>query len=235
MGKSLKNAVAPDDICHNYGTDTLRAYEMYMGPLEASKPWSPRDIVGMSRFLQAVWRRFVAEDGSIKGVEEVPDDRLHRLLHKTVKRVTFDMHNLRFNTAIAALIELNNALSGAAGAASSRRDLRQASCPLAPHCVRSSGSGYAARIGIGRSVSSDGPPTTRPCASTPRSRSLSRSWARSRPASPARLGGRGADAGGRPGRRTHCRRADGKTVRKVGLHPGGGWSTLWRTERTCEG
>jgi len=133
MGKSLKNAVAPDDICHNYGTDTLRAYEMYMGPLEASKPWSTRDIVGMSRFLQAVWRRFVAEDGSIMVVEEAPDDRLHRLLHKTVKRVTFDMHNLRFNTAIAALIELNNALSGGAVPRQVAETFLKLLAPIAPH------------------------------------------------------------------------------------------------------
>ncbi|HSW44958.1 MAG TPA: class I tRNA ligase family protein, partial [Phycisphaerae bacterium] len=112
MGKSLKNAVAPDDICHTYGTDTLRAYEMYMGPLEASKPWSTRDIVGMSRFLLSVWKRFVAEDGSLKVANVPAEESVRRLLHKTIKRVTGDMQELKFNTAIAALIELNNALKG---------------------------------------------------------------------------------------------------------------------------
>ncbi len=112
MGKSLKNAVSPDEICEEFGTDTLRAYEMYMGPLEASKPWSTRDIIGMSRFLQNVWKRFVADDGSLRISEESPDDAPQRLMHKTIKRVTEDMEGLRFNTAIAALIEMNNALKG---------------------------------------------------------------------------------------------------------------------------
>jgi len=110
MGKSLKNAVSPDEIGEEYGTDTLRVYEMYMGPLEASKPWSTRDIVGMSRFLNAVWRRFVAEDGTLRVTNDAPDEGLRRLLHKTIKRVTVDMKNLRFNTAIAALIQFNNSL-----------------------------------------------------------------------------------------------------------------------------
>ncbi|HQA45307.1 MAG TPA: class I tRNA ligase family protein, partial [Phycisphaerae bacterium] len=110
MGKSLKNAVSPDEIGEEYGTDTLRVYEMYMGPLEASKPWSTRDIVGMSRFLNAVWRRFVAEDGTLRVTNDAPDEGLRRLLHKTIKRVTVDMENLRFNTAIAALIQFNNSL-----------------------------------------------------------------------------------------------------------------------------
>ncbi len=110
MGKSLKNAVAPDDICREFGTDTLRVYEMYMGPLEASKPWSTRDIVGMSRFLHNVWRRFVADDGSLRVDDTPADETLLRLMHKTVKRVTLDLQELRFNTAIAALIEMLNAL-----------------------------------------------------------------------------------------------------------------------------
>jgi leucyl-tRNA synthetase len=112
MGKSLKNAAAPDDICHEYGTDSLRAYEMYMGPLEASKPWSTRDIVGMSRFLHSVWRRYAADDGSANVHDDPPDPAVRQLLHKTIKRVTGDMQHLRFNTAIAALIELNNAVKG---------------------------------------------------------------------------------------------------------------------------
>src|SRR5438132_6501028 len=100
MGKILRNAVSPDEICSEYGTDSLRAYEMYMGPLEASKPWSPRDIIGMSRFLHSIWRRFMAEDGSLKVSDGVgpassrsdrqdagpPIDAMRRLLHKTIKR-----------------------------------------------------------------------------------------------------------------------------------------------------
>jgi len=110
MGKSLKNAIAPDDMCEQYGCDTLRLYEMYMGPLDASKPWATRDIIGVHRFLQRLWRNFVAEDGSVKVTDGPADDDLRRLLHKTIKRVTDDMERMNFNTAIAALIELNNEL-----------------------------------------------------------------------------------------------------------------------------
>ncbi len=112
MGKSLKNAVAPDEIIAEHGADTLRTYELYMGPLEASKPWSTRDIVGMSRFLHSVWRKFVAADGSLRVTDAEPEPALTRLLHKTIRKVGELMNDLRFNTAIAALIELNNAIRG---------------------------------------------------------------------------------------------------------------------------
>ena len=111
MGKSLKNAVSPDDVCDQYGCDTLRLYEMYMGPLDASKPWNTRDIIGSSRFLRRVWRNFVDELSDEVLVTEAPppEDLLH-VLHKTIKKVTESMNRMSFNTAIAALIELNNSL-----------------------------------------------------------------------------------------------------------------------------
>ncbi len=113
MGKSLKNAVNPDDMCDAYGCDTLRLYEMYLGPLEASKPWNTRDIVGVNRFLQRVWRNFVDEfSDELLVVDEPATEEQLRLLHKTIKRVTDDMERLSFNTAIAALIEMNNVLKG---------------------------------------------------------------------------------------------------------------------------
>ncbi len=133
MGKGLKNAVAPDDICHEYGTDTLRVYEMYMGPLEASKPWSVRDIVGMSRFLLAVWRRFITEDGSLKVTDAPAEDSLRRLLHRTIRKVTGDMQGLRFNTAIAALIELNNAMKGDTLPREIAEPFLKLLAPIAPH------------------------------------------------------------------------------------------------------
>lgn len=109
MGKSLKNAVSPDEICDQYGCDTLRLYEMYMGPLEASKPWNTRDIVGVNRFLKRIWRNFVDENTDALLVSDTaPTDDQLRLLHKTIERVTDDMNRLSFNTAIAALIEMNN-------------------------------------------------------------------------------------------------------------------------------
>ena len=110
MGKSLKNAVAPDAIYEEYGCDTLRLYEMYMGPLETSKPWITRDIVGISRFLHRVWRNFVGEEGALKVSERPAELELRRLLHRTIQRVSSDMEELGINTAIARLIELNNAL-----------------------------------------------------------------------------------------------------------------------------
>ncbi|MCB9176034.1 MAG: leucine--tRNA ligase [Caldilineae bacterium] len=111
MGKSLKNAVSPDEMAEQYGCDTLRVYEMAMGPLDASKPWSTRDVVGASRFLQRVWRNFVDDRTGASRLSDTPaPEDLKRLLHRTIQRVTEDMEGLRFNTAIAALIELNNAL-----------------------------------------------------------------------------------------------------------------------------
>jgi leucyl-tRNA synthetase len=112
MGKSLKNAVAPDDLYIEYGADTLRLYEMYMGPLDASRPWETRDVVGMYRFLQRLWRNFVDEDtGMSRVVDAAPSDETRRLLHKTIDAVRTGMEELRFNTAIAKLIELNNHLT----------------------------------------------------------------------------------------------------------------------------
>jgi leucyl-tRNA synthetase len=112
MGKSLKNAVAPDDICAKYGADSLRLYEMYMGPLDASKPWATRDIIGVHRFCQRVWRNFIDETGRLRVNHDPADEPMLRLIHKTIKRVTDDMERMSFNTAIAALIEMNNELVG---------------------------------------------------------------------------------------------------------------------------
>lgn len=110
MGKSLKNAVSPDEINERYGCDTLRLYEMYLGPLDASKPWNTRDIVGVNRFIRRVWRVFTGGDGeetaaSIRVTDAPPADDLLRALHKTIAKVTDDLEGMRFNTAIAALIE----------------------------------------------------------------------------------------------------------------------------------
>jgi leucyl-tRNA synthetase len=112
MGKSRKNAVTPDDIYADYGADTLRLYEMFMGPLDASRPWSTVDIVGVHRFLQRLWRNVVDEEtGEPRVSDEPPDDDTRRLLHRTIAAVRADMGELRFNTAIARLFELNNRLS----------------------------------------------------------------------------------------------------------------------------
>jgi leucyl-tRNA synthetase len=112
MGKSLKNSVSPDEMYEDYGADTLRLYEMATGPLDASRPWETRDVVGMYRFLQRLWRNIVDEQtGACTVVDEPADDELVKQLHRTIDVVRTEMDALRFNTAIAKLIELNNALT----------------------------------------------------------------------------------------------------------------------------
>ena len=135
MGKSLKNAVTPDEICTDFGADTLRLYEMYMGPLEASKPWNTRDIIGSHRFLQRFWRNLVDEQsGELRISAAPPDDGLRRNLHKTIAGVREDMDSLGFNTAIAKMIELNNSLTGLDSIpAEIGENLVRMIAPFAPH------------------------------------------------------------------------------------------------------
>jgi leucyl-tRNA synthetase len=109
MSKSLKNVVNPDDVIAEYGADTFRLYEMYMGPLEASKPWNTRDIVGVFRFLQRAWRLAVDERTGEVLAAAAPDAKIEKLLHRTIHKVGEDIEKLSFNTAIAAMIELVNA------------------------------------------------------------------------------------------------------------------------------
>lgn len=112
MGKSLKNAVSPEELYDEYGADTLRLHEMSMGPLDASRPWETRDVVGMYRFLQRCWRNIVDEQtGECTVTDDPADDDTRKLLHKTIDTVRTEMDALRFNTAIAKLIELNNAVT----------------------------------------------------------------------------------------------------------------------------
>ncbi|MEE1928411.1 leucine--tRNA ligase [Streptomyces sp. TRM 70351] len=109
MGKSLKNAVTPDEIFAEYGADTLRLYEMAMGPLDVSRPWDTRAVVGPYRLLQRLWRNVVDEaTGEVTVVDAEPGEDTLRALHKAVDGVGQDMANLRFNTAIAKITELNN-------------------------------------------------------------------------------------------------------------------------------
>ncbi|GAB2827400.1 leucine--tRNA ligase [Lentzea nigeriaca] len=109
MGKSLKNVVTPDEMCERYGADTFRFYEMSMGPMDVSRPWATKDVVGAQRFLQRLWRNLVDEaDGSLRVTDEEPSVEALRLLHKTIAGVHDDYANLRYNTAGAKLIELNN-------------------------------------------------------------------------------------------------------------------------------
>jgi len=110
MGKRYKNGLPPEEVGEAYGVDALRLYEMYMGPLDASAPWSMDGIRGMQRFLQRTWRNLVAEDRTPAMGGDLSGD-LEQALHQTILKVTDHTDNLRFNTAIAALIELNNQMS----------------------------------------------------------------------------------------------------------------------------
>ncbi|MGC5658837.1 leucine--tRNA ligase [Micromonospora sp. WMMD723] len=112
MGKSLRNVVTPDDMCAAYGADTFRVYEMSMGPLEVSRPWETRAVVGSYRFLQRVWRAVVDEQtGTLRVTDAPADTETRRLLHRVIDGVRTDMDGIRFNTAIAKLIELTNAVT----------------------------------------------------------------------------------------------------------------------------
>ncbi|KUI39308.1 leucine--tRNA ligase [Mycobacterium sp. IS-1590] len=136
IGKSLKNSVSPDEICDNYGADTLRVYEMSMGPLEASRPWATKDVVGAYRFLQRVWRLVVDEETGANRVaeHEAIDEPTLKLLHRTIAGVTDDYTSLRNNTAAAKLIEYTNHLTKeGVTARAALEPLVLMVAPLAPH------------------------------------------------------------------------------------------------------
>ncbi|HEX2575223.1 MAG TPA: class I tRNA ligase family protein, partial [Aquihabitans sp.] len=138
MGKSLKNAVAPDDMCERYGADTLRLYEMFSGPLDQSRPWDTTAVVGMYRLLQRVWRVFVDEDsGELRVADGAPADETSRALHRTIASVHEGMQTLRFNTSIARITELTNHLTSAYPDGGVPRSVAEPLVlllgPLAPH------------------------------------------------------------------------------------------------------
>ena len=107
MSKSMGNVINPDDIVKEYGADTMRVYEMFMGPLEVSKPWSTRGIAGARRFLERIWRI-----GELPLTDDAPSEPLMRVLHKTIKKVTHDTGRLEFNTAIAQMMIFLNEVAG---------------------------------------------------------------------------------------------------------------------------
>ena len=111
MSKSRGNVVTPDDVIEEWGADSFRLYEMFMGPLEAVKPWQTKGIAGVHRFLSRFWRLAVDSDGEIsqRVQAEAESETFQRHLHRTVKKVTEDIEALQFNTAISAMMELLNA------------------------------------------------------------------------------------------------------------------------------
>jgi leucyl-tRNA synthetase len=137
MSKSKGTGVNPDDVVREHGADALRMYLMFLGPLEAKKPWNPNNIGGIVRFLRKLWRELIAEDGKVAArvsPDAQPDAELERLHHETIRKVTDDYENLRFNTVVSQLMILLNGISKAdtipAGMAG---DFLRLLAPMAPH------------------------------------------------------------------------------------------------------
>jgi leucyl-tRNA synthetase len=136
MGKSLNNVVTPDDMCDQYGADTFRLYEMGMGPMDMSRPWQTRAVVGSMRYLQRLWRLVIDENsGHTVVVDAEPDEETLKLLHRTIDGVSADYVAMAYNTAIAKLIVLTSHLTKSA--APVPRSVAEAlvlmTAPLAPH------------------------------------------------------------------------------------------------------
>jgi leucyl-tRNA synthetase len=110
MSKSRGNVVNPDEIVATYGADSLRLYEMFMGPLEQVKPWSTSDVEGVFRFLNRAWRLIAGDsDDGASVTDTKPTREQLRVLHETIQKVTDDIEDLSFNTAIAKMMEFVNA------------------------------------------------------------------------------------------------------------------------------
>jgi leucyl-tRNA synthetase len=134
MSKALKNVVNPDDVIDAFGADTFRLYEMYMGPLEASKPWNTRDISGLLRFLQRAFRLVIDEQSGQTALHDGEQPELEKQLHRTIAKVQGDIERLAFNTAIAALIGFVNSATGAGGLTQSQAErFARVLAPFAPH------------------------------------------------------------------------------------------------------
>lgn len=135
MSKSKGNVVNPDDIVASHGADTLRLYEMFMGPLDASIAWSENGLDGARRFLDRIWRLFMNEDGSVSSkIVAANDGKLEKVYHQTVKKVTEDYEGIRFNTAISQMmVFINDAYKAPQLPVEYAKGFVQILAPLAPH------------------------------------------------------------------------------------------------------
>lgn len=137
MSKSRGNVVNPDEIIERYGADSLRLYEMFLGPLEDSKPWNTSGIEGVSRFLKKIWREYVERDGTISKKIECgakDSEEFLKVLNETIKKVSSDIESLRFNTAISQMMICLNALQKEEKiSAESAKKFIQLVAPFAPH------------------------------------------------------------------------------------------------------
>ena len=131
MSKSLKNVVNPDDVIEKYGADSLRLYEMFMGPLDERKPWAENGVKGVFNFLARAYRFFAETSNIIEGEE---DPEVLKLLHQTIQKVEFDIENLKFNTGISALMIFNNlAIKKGKVSKSTAETFALLLAPYAPH------------------------------------------------------------------------------------------------------
>ena len=134
MSKRLFNVVNPDDIIEQYGSDTLRLYEMFLGPIEQSKPWDTHGIDGVHRFLKKLWNLFADEEGNLKVTEDTPDDKALKILHKTIKKTEEDINRLSFNTSVSGfMICVNELTSLKCHSRKILEDLLKTVAPFAPH------------------------------------------------------------------------------------------------------
>jgi leucyl-tRNA synthetase len=135
MGKSLKNSVSPDEMYETFGGDTLRLYEMSMGPLDASRPWSTKAVAGVHRLLQRAWRAIVDEEtGEVHVLEGSPEGETRLALHRAIAAVRDDYEALRFNTAVARITELVNQITKDGQCHRETAEaLTKLLAPLAPH------------------------------------------------------------------------------------------------------
>ncbi len=134
MSKSLGNVVNPDDIVNQYGADAFRMYEMFLGPLDAMKPWSSRGIDGTYRFLTKIWKLYIDENGTARVFDERCSPEEQKMIDETIQKVTQDIENLRFNTAISQMmICLNFMLKEEKPSKHAAITLLQLLAPFAPH------------------------------------------------------------------------------------------------------
>ncbi|MEG2060678.1 MAG: class I tRNA ligase family protein, partial [Alistipes sp.] len=132
MSKSMYNVVNPDYIVDNYGADTLRMYEMFLGPLEQSKPWDTNGIDGVHKFLRRFWRLFFDRDDRLLLTDDKPSDKELRTLHKTIKKISEDIENFSFNTSVSAFMICLNEL-GDCNKRAILEPLTILLAPFAPH------------------------------------------------------------------------------------------------------
>jgi len=134
MSKSKHNVVTPDSIIEDYGADTLRLYEMFLGPLEQSKPWSTQGIEGVHRFLKKLWKLFYNAEGQLLVSTDVPDKKELKVLHKLIKKVGEDIEGFSFNTSVSSFMICVNELTDLK---CSKKEILQAILiclsPYAPH------------------------------------------------------------------------------------------------------